>query len=342
MGIVKKNIDLTKVKKILVIQMGPIGDAFLTTSYFQTLKSKFPNAELHYLIFKRFQKAINKHPLIDKTICVETKNGIQYHLERLRKIMEIRDQNYDLIIDQQNMQVTQFMTLLSGAKYKLGYADGNFSFAYNLKAERGERRYSASKKYDILAPLGIEEEKYELFFNVSEESKKNISDWLKENNLIDNQFICISPGSPVEKKKWKLENYIELGNKLYEKYNLPLVVVWAPNEIDDAEKVSNSMKGKAILASKTSLEEVVSLIGRARLLICNDGGLNHLAVAAKAKTLAIFGKTEPIDWSPASVFKTHHHLYNANISNKDKNSSFGISVDDAFKKILEIIGDKNG
>lgn len=321
--------------------MGPVGDAFLTTSYFEALKNKFPNAELHYLIFRKFHKAINKHPLIDKTIFIETKTGIQYHLERLRAISKIRKEKYDLLIDQQNMQTTQFMTLFSGAKYKLGYADGNFSFAYNLKAGRGNVRYSASKKFDILAPLGIEEEEYDLFFHVSEEARLNVNNWLSENKISKGEYFCISPSSPVAKKKWEIENFIDLGNKLLEKYKLPLVIVWAPNEKEDAVEVSSSIDGNVHLAPPTSLEEVSELIGNSKLLICNDGGLNHLAVAAKANTLALFGRTDPTDWSPASKFKTHHHLYNSTIENDQKDNTFGISVEDAFEKIIEIVENNN-
>lgn len=333
--------ELSNIKKVLIIQLGPIGDALLTTSYFQTLKKKIPGVKIHYLIFKKYLKAIHNHPLIDFTICLENRSGINYYTERINKIIEIRKKKYDLVIDQQNMPSTQLITLLSGAKYRLGYIDGRFNFAYNLKALRGKLRYSASKKFDILSPLGITEEKYKLFFHISDEAKKYIHTWMLENNLTENSFVCISPGSPVLKKKWRLSNYIDLADKIFDKLNLQIVIVWAPNEKNDAEEIQKKMKSKSFLAPPTNLEEISSLIQESQLLICNDGGLNHLAVAVGADTLAIFGRTDPVDWSPAGEFESHHHIYNSEINNETKDDSFGISVEEVFNKVKAILSLQN-
>lgn len=336
----KPEFILSKIKKILVIQLLPIGDAFLTTSYFQTLKNKIPGVKIHYLIFNKYKRAIENNPLIDSIIEIEESNGLEYYIERIRKINLVRNKKYDLVIDQQNLPATQLITLFSGAKYKMGYEDARFSFAYNLKAKRGPKRYSASKKFDILSPLGIKQEKYELHFNVSKDSEKYISDWLNKNNLKEYSFICVSPGSPVEKKKWKLENYIELISRISKKFKLPIIICWAPNEKSDAEKVFNKLNEKCILAPPTDLMQISALIKKSRLLICNDGGLNHLSVATKTKTLAIFGKTNPRDWSPASEFDTHQHLYNDKIPDDEKDQGFGIGVDEVFNKVEKILNEK--
>ncbi len=334
-------VDLSQIKKVLVIQLGPVGDALLTTSYFQALKNYIPGVELHYLIFNKFQNAISNHPLIDLIVCIEKRTGLKYYIERIKTIIKVRKQNYDLVIDQQNMPSTQLITLLSGAKYKLGYIDARFSFVYNLKAPRGKPRYSASKKFDIVSALGITEEEYKLFFHVSENAVKYVDSWLNKNNLFENKFICVSPGSPVKKKKWRLDNYSALAEKIFDRLNLPVVIVWAPNEKEDAEEVLEKIKTKCLLAPPTNLEEISALIKKSKLLICNDGGLNHLAAAVEANTLAIFGKTDPLDWSPANDFTTHHHLFNNEINNNNKDDSFGITVEEVFNKVKLILSKQN-
>jgi heptosyltransferase-2 len=333
----KNKIDLSEINNVLVIQLQPFGDALLTTSYFQAIKKKIPNVQIHYLIKKKFQKAITNHPFIDNIIPIKISSGFGYYLERIKIIFRIRKEKYDLIIDQQNLPSTQIIGLLSGAKYRLGYEDARFSFAYNVKSKRGDNKYSASKKFDILLPLGIKEEKYELFFYISDGAKKFIDNWLHKNNLHNKLFICISPGTPVVGKKWRLSSFSRLSALIIEKLDYSIVIVWAPNEKSDAEEVFNNVKGSCILAPKTDLMEVSALIKKSKLLICNDGGLNHLAVAAKVKTLAIFGTTDVVGWSPASVFETHHHLFNDKIKNEDKDDSFGITPEDALAKVEKIL-----
>jgi len=142
--------DLGDIKKVLVIQLGPFGDALLTTSYFDTLKRALGGAQLHYLIKEPYHKIVRRHPHIDNVIIMKKAHGLEFSIERIRTYARIIKGEFDLVIDQQNQQSTQALTLFSGARYRLGYADGRFSFAYNLKAQRGEPRYSASRRFDIL------------------------------------------------------------------------------------------------------------------------------------------------------------------------------------------------
>jgi ADP-heptose:LPS heptosyltransferase len=44
--------------------------------------------------------------------------------------------------------------------------------------------------------------------------------------------------------------------------------------------------------------DVAALLTRADLVLCNDTGVMHVAVAAGARTLAVFGPTDPARWAP--------------------------------------------
>ena len=55
-------------KKILVIRMSAIGDIVLATSFLESVKQKYPDSEIHFLIKKEFSDLVKKHPIIDKLI----------------------------------------------------------------------------------------------------------------------------------------------------------------------------------------------------------------------------------------------------------------------------------
>jgi ADP-heptose:LPS heptosyltransferase len=324
------------VKKILVIQLGPFGDVLLTTSYFEQLKKHFPNAELTYLTKKEYSSIVKNHPFIDKFILLKQLSGYAYYLERIMAIKKIRKEKFDILIDQQNMNSTRLLTLFSTAKYKVGYKDAKFSFVYNVKAERGQVEYTASRKFDILGPLGIKKEPYKLYFYISQEAKRYIDKWLEMKEFSPKQFICISPGSPVLKKRWSLENYAKLSDLIQLNTLYKVVLLWGPKELQDVENVSAIMKIEPIIAPPTDLEQAAALLKKCKMLICNDGGLNHLSVTTNTLTLAIFGNTNPKIWSPASEFSTHHHLYNEEFNSKN-NNSLGITPEMAFNKVCELL-----
>jgi ADP-heptose:LPS heptosyltransferase len=332
--------DLAGIRKILVIQLGPFGDGLLTTSYFEALKQRLPRAELWYCIKEPYDLVVRDHPFIDKLITIRARKRLQYALERLRTIRRIRAEKFDLVIDQQNMPSSQHLTLLSGARYRLGYADGSLWFAYNLRAGRGKLRYSASRKFDILGPLGLEEVPYRLYFRVKPEAEADIQRWLERQRLDKSRLIVFSPGSPVPRKQWSLANYAALGDLLQSKTDFKVVLLWAPSERAAVETVKSLMQTPPVLAPPTDLHQGVAMLKRCRMLVCNDGGINHLAVTTGTETLAIFGNTDPIVWSPASVFSHHHHLYDPEWKAATENT-FGISAEAAYAEIMRILEARN-
>ncbi|RLC46308.1 MAG: hypothetical protein DRH57_06335 [Candidatus Cloacimonadota bacterium] len=329
-------IDFGKVRKILIIQFKPFGDVLLTTSYLEALRDRFQNAKIDFLVSEPYNQVLFNNPYLDEIIAIKEQKGLSYYYERISLFSKIWKRKYDLIIDQQNMNSSGQVVLFSGAKYRLGYADAQWSFAYNLKANRGKVCYSASRKFDILQPLGIKKRPYKLYYFIKKESIEYIDNWLKKVGLKDKKFLCFSPGSPVKKKKWKIENYAKLADLILGNTNYKVVLLWASNEISDALKMKELMKNAPIIAPKTNLNQGVAMLKQSKLLICNDGGLNHLSVAVDCPSLAIFGNTSPSVWSPAFAFKNHYHLYNAECDSK-KDSSFGITPKVAFEKVMEIL-----
>ena len=328
--------QINRIKKILIIQLGPFGDALLTTSYLGSLKKHLPDIKIYYLIKERYSKIIEHHPGIDHIINLKEGRGWIYLWNRLQAIRAIRREYFDLVIDQQNMPSTQLITLLSGARYRLGYEDARFHQVYNLKAKRGPLRYSASRKFDILSPLGIQEEPFHLYFHIGDQAFAYIDQWLKAGSYNPDQMIVISPGSPKVQKNWDLKQYARLADLIQTRTHNKVILLWAPNEKDLVEKVASHMETNPIIAPPTNLNQAAALLKRCKMLICNDGGLNHLSVTTQTLTLAIFGPTDPLVWSPASISPHHFHIHNPSF-NSGQNNSFGVTAQEVFNKVEEIL-----
>ena len=332
-----KKVNTENINSIVVIQPAPLGDVLLTTSYFETLKKNTGNAEITYVVRKPFQKIVQDHPFIDNLIIEKHIVGKGYFRERWKTIKKIRKVKPDLIIDQPGRKGTKIMTLFSGAKYKLGFKKTNFSFIYNLKAKQGPAVYNASRKFDILGPLGIKKESYKLYYNIKDSSREYINNWIKENGLQDGKIITISPGSPDNKKRWKINNYVKLADLLNSDPEKKIVLVWGPQEYEEAKLIESKMESTPYIAPETDLNQLAALLEKTSLLITNDGGVIHLSVTTATKTIAIFGPTDPKIWSPASEFDHHHHIVK---EYKEGDNSFGITPEEVFEKAREVLGDE--
>lgn len=330
-------VDPLAIKKILIIQFRPFGDVLLATSYLAALKEKFPQAKIDFLVKQPFQEILHNNPFINEVIIIGSQKGISYFLARFNLFFSIHKRRYNLVIDQQKGSGSGQVVLFSGAQYKLGWADSRWQAVYNLKAALGQVRYRASQNFDMLKPLGIKERPFKLFYHVNFASKDYINTWLNSQGLGREKFICISPGSPRTRKKWGIQYYAELINLLIQKTSEKIIILWALSEIEDAKTLMHLAKEKElVLAPPTTFNQAAALLKKSKLLICNDGGLNHLAVAIETPSLAIFGNTSPNVWSPEGLIPNHYHISNPDWP-RMRDNSFGVRPDSVFDKIKNIL-----
>ena len=100
-----------------------------------------------------------------------------------------------------------------------------------------------------------------------------------------NRMIWIHPFSGSAKKNWLLERYQLLARWL-ETTGRPVQFVVAPHQRFPGAKVVDDLK------------DLAALLAGGSLYIGNDTGITHLAAAAGANTLALFGPTDPTIWAP--------------------------------------------
>ncbi len=329
-------IDDQKIKTILIIQLEPFGDVLLNTSYLAALQKKFPKARIDFLVSKPFDSILEDNPIISKVITFKRYKNIRYSVERCRIFSLIWSRRYSLVIDQQSGVGTAQIVFFSGAKYRLGFGHLKWSWIYNLKANRAIERYSASMRFDLLQPLGIKEEPFELYYHIKKESYSYIREWLEKEDLLNEKLICFSPGSPSLKKKWGIQYYAQLADRILSSTSYQVIILWAKSEEADVKKLISLMENKPILAPQTTLNQGAALLTHCSLLVCNDGGLNHISIVTKTPSLAFFGPTNPLNWCPHSVFPEHYCLSNREKYNKT-DFSFGIPEEEAYAKVMSIL-----
>ncbi|MGA2296363.1 MAG: lipopolysaccharide heptosyltransferase family protein, partial [FCB group bacterium] len=80
--------------KILIVQLGRIGDMILATPMFRAVREKYPDAEIHVLAGKHNFFVINNNPRIDK-IYIHKKNPFNI----IKNILALKKEKYDYWLD---------------------------------------------------------------------------------------------------------------------------------------------------------------------------------------------------------------------------------------------------
>lgn len=107
------------------------------------------------------------------------------------------------------------------------------------------------------------------------------------------RYMIMLPGSGSPAKNWPAENFIALAKTLASR--IRSLVILGPAE--STQETLFTASGLLTVA-KVDLAEVAALARLSRGFIGNDSGVSHLAAAAGAPGLAIFGPTDPARWRP--------------------------------------------
>jgi ADP-heptose:LPS heptosyltransferase len=95
------------------------------------------------------------------------------------------------------------------------------------------------------------------------------------------------------------------------------------------------MKTPVLISPPTTFNQAGALLNFAKVLICNDGGINHLAVSQGLPSISIFGpKSNPLKWC---AWHKKEYVYMKDMAFKDPNDDrFNITPDQVFEKLLDL------
>ncbi|QGZ42863.1 LPS biosynthesis glycosyltransferase [Pseudoduganella flava] len=118
-------------------------------------------------------------------------------------------------------------------------------------------------------------------------------------DLEPGQYFCIHPGARSRDKCWPIERFAEVADHIAQAWALTPVLTGAANEAGLAHAVAERMQAPArIAAGPISIGAMAALMAGARLLVCNDTGVSHLAAGLKLPSVVLFNKADITRWAP--------------------------------------------
>lgn len=274
-------------KKILIIRFSSIGDIVLTTSFLSTIKTQFPESEVHFMILDRFSSILENQPHIDRVLELNSKSGYK-DLSELNNF--IKKSKYDKIFDLHSSIRSRIITaglddIVSRIKKPRLLRFFLFQFHINLFP----KDFSAIYMYHQCLDFDSVSSFPSTVLAVSNLEKKIAKNMLKEYG-VNNQFIVLVPGAAWEHKQWNLEKYNEVINKIVSSSKMNIVMLGTEkDEINDSiAKINNNVIN---LSGKTNLRQAMSILSLSKVVFGSDTGLLHIAEALGITVNMILGPT---------------------------------------------------
>ncbi len=293
--IIYMKINPSEIKKILCIKPRGIGDIVLSTIILENLQNHFPNAKIDYLTERFAKYSVANNPLVNKVLTM-------HKTEFVGKVaIRIRKEKYNLIIDLWSNPRSAQITFLSGVKYRVGYAYRGRKYAYNILGTSGKgEHHSAEHNLELLKPIDVKIISKKIHYHIGTLEKFFADDFFTENNLKDKIVFGIIPAGGWDSKRCNKEKWVEICKAATKEFGCKILVHWGPGDESDAEFIKSNLGDECLLAPKTTLPQMASLIAKCKIVIANDSGPMHIAAALGVPTLGIFGPTDPKAHGPYS------------------------------------------
>ena len=294
-------------KNILITKPSSLGDIVLALPALRTLRMSFPEAKISWLIRPEFAPLIENHPHLDEIITFDRKllGKAWFHPGAFGALMslirKLRRSKFDVIFDFQGLFRTASLAWLSGCKLRFGMANARelATFFYTHKIPQNIECIHVVDYYlKIIRAAGARDYGVEFVFPKNPGAEDSVCRLLASGGVKDH-YAALIPGSAHQDKCWPTERFARLAEMISSKYGLSIVATGSASEA----KIINELKAKAgvpikSLAGRTSLSELVALLGRAGLVVSNDTGPGHIAAALGVPLVLIFGRTNPARLEP--------------------------------------------
>jgi lipopolysaccharide heptosyltransferase I len=295
---------------ILIVRLGALGDIVHTIPAAAALRASYPASRIDWLVDARHRGILDLVQGLNDTIVLErpTLRGWVDVVRRLRRV------HYDAALDFQGLLKSAVLARASGAAKVAGFS------IWHLREKTARPFYSTTdahqsaedlpghviyKNLRLLRTVGIDTAT--IAFPLSRRPSAALEAIRSRLGAVP--FALINPGAAWPNKRWSAQRFGEAASFLREVRGVPSVVLWGPGEESLARDVVSAAAGSAIEAPATTLADLVELSRVAEIMISGDTGPLHIAGAAGAPLVAIFGPTDPArngPWSPDDVIVSRY------------------------------------
>ncbi|AVF36571.1 putative lipopolysaccharide heptosyltransferase III [Rahnella sikkimica] len=301
----------SSIRRILIIKLRHHGDMLLTTPVVNTLKARYPDAEIDMLIYQETRDMLAANPSIHHLHCIDRtwkKLGVWSHMaHEIRLMKQVMSRHYDLTLNLSDQWRSAIATRLTGAPVRLGFdfpkrqsAFWRFCHTQLVSTKNHHALHTVEQNLSLLEPLQISSLKPEATMSYAQEDGEKVQHLLQQNQ-VSGRYIVVQPTSRWFFKCWSEEKMAAMLTQLHAE-GYPLVITSGPDkhELDMVDRILKLCPQINVtsLAGKLTLPQLAALIDGAALFIGVDSVPMHMAAALKTPLVALFGPSKLVFWRP--------------------------------------------
>lgn len=283
-------------RDVIMLRLDLIGDCTMFTGAAKAIREFYKDREMTVICLSISRPVFERLGVFDHIISVDFRPH-DIDEEKLKKLIkDLRMREYDILLQPQVSKYPLADILAAAVKC-------NQRIAIETKAGNSDVSWiqMVNFLYDkfIPYPRGVvsEFDYYGAFvrgIGLTEYRTTCPSLGYKEQQFVKSDYYVLYPGASLRQKTWPAERFALLANHIYQRTGLTGVILGVADEqwVSDALKANLDLQTSMAvvdLTGKTTISDVIDIIGNAKFVVTNDTSGVHIACATKTPSVVNAG-----------------------------------------------------
>ena len=310
-----------RIERILVLEPWLIGDVVIATAALKALRDLFPDARITLLGKDHARDLLRHSPFVDDIVVYDlpwtARTGKydpdRYDLDSLKDLLSrLKALKFDLSVDARMDLRSNILTWLIGAKHRIGFDyGGGASLLTRAVHATPDAKHRVDDWLDLVraaaefaeprnrnTALTLADGCYPEL-TIGDDESAWAESWLSSHGIAGTgPLVIIHAGASDPRRRWPVSSYLRVARHLQEKWNAEILFFPEPNDPSQNFDLASA-------TARVPLREMMALLSRADLVLCNDSGPMHIADALDVPVLAIFMTGNPRWHRPSRPYQRH-------------------------------------
>ncbi len=301
-------IRLDGAQRILLVKPSALGDVIHTLPVAATLRRRYPNIRLDWLVEEEAADLVRGHPAVAEVVVSgrrrwlrQFRNPVQIPRtlgEVGRFAVDLRRRRYDAVLDLQGLFKSALYVLATGASIRVGFAEGREGAprVLNHRVVAPPQPVHAVERYLALAAAVDATEPVREFHIAL--GPEDLAAARSRFTAIPRPRVVLHPAARWRTKLWEVERWRELTASLLAE-GMGVILTGSRQDEALAARIVNGLSPPPqSLVGRLTLKELVAVLRDVELMITVDSGPMHIAAAVGTPVVALFGPTDPLRTGP--------------------------------------------
>jgi lipopolysaccharide heptosyltransferase I len=272
-------------ERIALIKPSALGDVVHALPVLSALRRAFPAACITWVVNAGYEPLLAGHPDLTDTLPFDRgafRKGVRAAAAySARFAAELRRRRFDLVLDLQGLLRSGLMTLATGARRRVGFANARegarHAYTRRVPVPDADRLHAVDRYWRVAEAVGAGDGPKRFHVPLRPDAVAWAVDMLA---AYPRPLVAVGVGARWVTKRWPPAHFAELLRRAQGHFGGTAVFVGGGEDSPLSQETTAGLRGPALdLTGRTTLPQLAAALAAADVMVSNDTGPLHLAAA---------------------------------------------------------------